>query len=689
MNNNNYPNRDALRNANDIYLDVMRSFIAHNLRQVQGQNVQEMIESVLYDNQIEQFRQMLDEHKDICLAIDFTYIPHIIKKYWEEVFANKFENDLVAQNMLWIIRKGRNKCEHRANDLDIEFAQTHLFLISDILKIINRSDKQDEVVNICNELLSSESEKKITELSDQIEKVEVEKKRYKSQYLDSNKQLEKMKKEQLENKERIDELLKIKEEKEELAEANSKLSKELRDTEDTWNLTEMSLKSKEKQLNDEIKAHDSLKEHVLTLNEQIEATENENNRYKTQLDDEKKSNKKQVESMSDKYAMLEKENEDYKARLNVSENQLHLTMFPVFPSYDIDSSVRVLDRRNTDRKSYLTNLLDLKLPSIIYVDSEEKTEVFFTHIAGEKADLIGRHNEHSSVAEENELLEKLADGDLIAIVSNATFATIPDKQVIEHFVFCHPILDLDEFCKQCQPAFMPMQNAYLHIIYDTKQEFDSYSQKYIKELDKKYPEKETLKELFKQLRDHMKANGNSVNLELLCQDLDMKITGVETGIAIFEELQFIERIDQEINLLESNKKQLEDSKIYSDGKRLKEKADRESYQLGMDSIENLWEKILDTLDIEKKHIRNEQEENTYRTNNGSQHETEVDETDSAETEQGHTPKHTRAKVNVDQVRDIRERAADGETLSNLSKEYGMSSTGIWNIVNRIKRKDVK
>ena len=36
MNSNDYPNRDALRKANDIYLDVMRSFIVHNLKQITG-----------------------------------------------------------------------------------------------------------------------------------------------------------------------------------------------------------------------------------------------------------------------------------------------------------------------------------------------------------------------------------------------------------------------------------------------------------------------------------------------------------------------------------------------------------------------------------------------------------------------------------------------------------------------------
>ncbi len=674
MNNNDYPNRDALRKANDIYLDVMRSFIVHNLKQITGENVQQLIEDVLYENQIDQFRQMLKEHNDIGSAIDFTHIPHIIKVYWEDIFADKFENDLVMQSMHWLIRKGRNICEHRsANDLEIEFTQTHLFLISDVLKVINRSDKQDEVVNLLNEILSSDYQKKITELSEQIEKVETEKKEYKSQYLETDRKLEDMKKEQLEDKERIDELLDIKNEKEQLEKDNAKLSKDLKDTEDAWNLTDMSLKSKEKQLNDEIKAHDSLKEHVSSLTEQIEATENENNRYKTKLDDEKKSNKKQLESMSDKCEVLEKETKDYKARLNSIENQLHTTTLPVYPLYQIDSSVRVLDRRNTDKKAYLTNLLELKQPTIIYVDSEEKTEVFFTHIAGEKADSIGRHNEYASETEERELLGKLSNNDLIAIVSNATFPTITEQHIIEHFVFCHPILDLDEFCKQCQPAFIPNQNTFLHLIYDTTQEFDSYRE----ELTQKYPDRDTLKVIYGYINEY----GKPVNIEQLYQGLDLKNTTIETGIDIFEELQFIEIIDQEIKLLPAENKQLEESKIYCEGKKLKEKVNREAYQLGMDSIENLWEKIHETLGVEKEHIIHEQEVNTYGTNNGSQLETEIDKTDVTETEKVDTPKNTQAKVNAEQVRDIRERAADGESLSYLSKEYGMSTTAILNIVN--------
>ena len=62
MNTNDYPNRDVLRKANDIYLDVMRSFIIYHLRQVKGERVEDLIEDALHDNQVEKFIQMLEEH---------------------------------------------------------------------------------------------------------------------------------------------------------------------------------------------------------------------------------------------------------------------------------------------------------------------------------------------------------------------------------------------------------------------------------------------------------------------------------------------------------------------------------------------------------------------------------------------------------------------------------------------------
>ena len=148
-----YPNRDALRDANDIYLDVMRPFIIHYLKQVPGETVENLIGHALTDEQADKFWEKWDEDNDIESAIDFSYFPLIIKNRWlitrnrrNYGFAQRFNEDMTVQSMLWLIKEGRNACEHRGKkDLDSEFVRINLFLIADVLGKINRPDKQSEV----------------------------------------------------------------------------------------------------------------------------------------------------------------------------------------------------------------------------------------------------------------------------------------------------------------------------------------------------------------------------------------------------------------------------------------------------------------------------------------------------------------------------------------------------------------
>ena len=168
MSTNDYPNRDALRKANDIYLSAMRSLIKHQLQQVRGRSVEDLIEEALekYDHQVDTFLQMLGENNDVEAAIDFNNIPHIIKKHWYKSFAQKFGQDLVAQNLIWMISKGRNSCEHiGTEDLDYEMTRAHLFMIAELLGIINRSDKQKEVEEIRDKFLTDSADDQISEMS--------------------------------------------------------------------------------------------------------------------------------------------------------------------------------------------------------------------------------------------------------------------------------------------------------------------------------------------------------------------------------------------------------------------------------------------------------------------------------------------------------------------------------------------
>ena len=69
-----YPNRNALRDANDIYLDTMRPFIIHYLKRIPGETVEDLIGDALKDEQADKFWEILDKDNDIESAIDFNYM---------------------------------------------------------------------------------------------------------------------------------------------------------------------------------------------------------------------------------------------------------------------------------------------------------------------------------------------------------------------------------------------------------------------------------------------------------------------------------------------------------------------------------------------------------------------------------------------------------------------------------------
>ena len=270
----------------------------------------------------------------------------------------------------------------------------------------------------------------------------------------------------------------------------------------------------------------------------------------------------------------------------------------VFPPFGTDSAVRILDRRNVDKQNYLLNLLEQKQPTVIYVQSEERIDQLLTLVGPEKADLIGKCNEQTSEAEEAEIFEKLENGELIAVVSNTAFSTLASSHRVEHFVFCHLVPGLDEFFRRCEPAFASEKHAYLHLIYNSEQDIEGLAQK--------YPDREALEKLYPALRKLAGTNGNVVRTGSLYSKLDMAKLGIETGLAIFEQLQLLERNDEGITLLPPSGKKLEEaSETYLRGEALKKgTADFQTFQ-SEQSIEQIWEKILEKLDVDGEQILRE------------------------------------------------------------------------------------
>lgn len=152
----NRPNRDALNKALDLYRDAMRPFIVRCLKKVRGQQVEELICDALNDHQAEQFHHNLNANgRDAAAAIDIGDFPRIISRKWSAGFQQPFSDERGVQSALWLIKEARDKAAHPSSqDLDLEFARTHLFHIADVLGKINAPAQKQAVETLRDQLAS-------------------------------------------------------------------------------------------------------------------------------------------------------------------------------------------------------------------------------------------------------------------------------------------------------------------------------------------------------------------------------------------------------------------------------------------------------------------------------------------------------------------------------------------------------
>ena len=114
-----------------------------------------------------------------------------------------------------------------------------------------------------------------------------------------------------------------------------------------------------------------------------------------------------------------------------------------------------------------------------------------------------------------------------------------------------------------------------------------------------------LEKLYTKLKKLAEPNLNFIKSEDLYNELDMAKLGLETGLAIFEELNLLERNDSGIQLLPPSGDKLDKSKIHDEGQKLKHGiAAIHSFQLEQ-SIEEIWEEILEKVDIDNESILRE------------------------------------------------------------------------------------
>ncbi|MXV75781.1 single-stranded-DNA-specific exonuclease RecJ [Candidatus Poribacteria bacterium] len=247
----------------------------------------------------------------------------------------------------------------------------------------------------------------------------------------------------------------------------------------------------------------------------------------------------------------------------------------VFPRLNDESSLKLVDRRNRKKKDYLLKMLDALL----------------TRLLPESIEGIARHDEATPREEEAALLKQLAVGELRTIASSSRLSSREAYPFVKHIVFCHLTPSPDLFFMRCAPIFAMEETSYLHLIYG-----DADGAEMRNWVGKKYPEKAELQQLYGGIRKVIQSNGAEGYAEaaMLNGTLGAPAT-VETGLTIFEELEFIERYAESghrlVKLRPAQKSDLSRSPTYLRGQWIKQTSPSfVEFQL-KENIESMWERI--------------------------------------------------------------------------------------------------
>ena len=264
----------------------------------------------------------------------------------------------------------------------------------------------------------------------------------------------------------------------------------------------------------------------------------------------------------------------------------------VFPKLSDESSVKLVDKRNVNKKNYLLKLLAREESCIIYVRDEEMLELLLTRLLPENIEGIARQDDSTSEAEEAALLKQLENGELRTIASSSTLSDLGAFPFVKHVVFCHLAPSENLFLKRCEPAFGTTETSYLHLIYSDTDEVEMHNW-----ISKKYPTDDELRRLYGNIRKTIQANGAEgyPEAEMLNGGLGV-LPALQTGLAIFEELQCIARHGdpghRRVQLLPAEKSDLSHSPTYLRGEWIKQTSPSFiEFQL-KENIESMWERIL-------------------------------------------------------------------------------------------------
>ncbi|MCG9129553.1 hypothetical protein JT359_18340 [Candidatus Poribacteria bacterium] len=282
------------------------------------------------------------------------------------------------------------------------------------------------------------------------------------------------------------------------------------------------LKSKERLKKTSVEKNEA-KERIETLEEQLDCMESTNKEIKSLMNqlstktDELNKNKIITDSLSTLLTIT---------NINRSDNT-------IFPENNNGSSVRMIDRRRTDRKNYLFSLLKMKQPSIYYVNDVDKIYQYLTNEIPEITDTIETHKNSNTEDDEKEILGRLQQREINTIVSDGIFSLLPQNDINLHIVFCNLSLNLDIFLNRCQPAFLLQNHCFIHLIYDSNADL-----KYIKN---NYPDKDKFVEFYKDLTEIQGINTRFIPTESILSRLRMEKDILEPLCNIFQDIGMIQK----------------------------------------------------------------------------------------------------------------------------------------------------
>ncbi len=613
------PNQEALNKALNIYRAAMREFIIFNLKQIDDVKNSDDIEDVIIESLSKERadnidRKLYESDLNIEDIIDVNDFPHLIHKNWDQAFHRPLRDDKTFRNQLWLIVECRNAsvAHPPGRDIEAESTRAHLFLIAVILSKINKQEAKSAVEAIRDELFAVNSAEKLQELERRLASAETKRSEFEKVLAEKEKRLETAEKTEKQLRKEVAEkegklgkkgeelnksasqVLRLKADEKKYKQRLHKKSDELKAAKGEQRKSESRATKLAKQLTDAAEARDAFEEKVEKVSQELEEAHKKRRTYEQDFTDAK--------------ARLEQVTIEHTATMeqiaNVEKLVKIVTIANLFPPLETASVVRLLDRRGIHKQNYLLHLLDLKQPTIIYVQSEEMVTKLLTDVVPEKASVIGTCDPCRPEAEETEMLERLENGKLIAAVSHKPVSRLRASHRVEHFVFCHLVPGTELFFQQCEPAFKAEKNTYLHLIYDAQQDMKRVKQQY----PERYPDREELITLYSELKHLEETGGAVIKTETLCDHLNIDEPDIEIPIAIFEELQLLKREGARIQLLERSKgkKDLEESPIYCRG-RIKSRATEFHAFQSENTIEQIWGKILGTLNVDDQLVLRENE----------------------------------------------------------------------------------